>query len=344
MKHTDLSILVVGAGAIGGITAAILKRSGYDVEIVAKYEGYAEMITSSGLKITGAQGAFTQTMKAWKAASAEIGKKDIILLATKATDAMNAAREGLPFLKEDGLMVSLQNGICEDDLATVTGRDRMVGCVVAWGATMISQGNLFMSSTGEFIIGYLDKNSDERLENIAEVLSSIVPARTTGNIMGHLYSKLIINSCITLPGAISGLHVGEMLSKRKIRKIFIEIMKEALEVSVKMGIKVEKFGDRLDFYKVMEKEGLVADLKRHLLMRMIGFKYRKLRSSSLQSLERGKPTEVDYFNGYIARNALKYCIDVPVNTAIARMIHEIEAGKRKISYANFNDPVFDRFN
>ncbi|MGD0582063.1 MAG: ketopantoate reductase family protein [Bacteroidales bacterium] len=344
MNQKDLSILVVGAGAIGGITAAILKRSGYDVEIIAKYDDYAGLISSSGFHISGARGNFIQKMKAWSAPTAETGRKDIILLATKATDMMEAAREVVHLLKDDGLMVSLQNGICEDDLAKIAGRNRIVGCVVAWGATMISRGDLFMSSTGEFVIGYLDGNRDERLENISEILSSIVPVRITDNIMGHLYSKLIINSCITLPGAISGLHVGKMLSERKIRKIFIEIMREALAVSVKMGIKVEKFGKRLDFYRVVEKEGLIADLKRHLLMRIIGFRYRKLRSSSLQSLERGKPTEVDYFNGYIARNGSLHGVDTPVNTAIVKIIHEIEAGKRKISLTNFNDPVFDRFN
>lgn len=344
MKPNELSILVVGAGGIGGITAAILKRSGYDVEIIAKHKDYAEMIEKSGLNITGFGGTYTQKMKAWSIAGPEIGKKDLILHATKATDMIEAAKDILPLLKEDGLMVSLQNGICEDELAKIVGKDRIVGCVVAWGATMNGAGNLFMSSTGEFIIGYPDGRNDERLENISRILSSIVPVRITSNIMGHLYAKLIINSCITLPGAISGLHVGEMLKKKKIRKIFIEIMKEAVEVSVKMGIRVEKFGKNLDFYKVVKNEGLFADMKRHLLMRIIGFRYRKLRSSSLQSLERGKPTEVDYFNGYIARNAQLHGVDVPVNDAIVRLIHEIEAGKRKISLTNFNDPAFDRFN
>jgi len=341
---SEQSILVVGAGAIGGITAALLHREGYDVEIMAKYDDYAEMISTKGMNITGARGDFNCVMKAWGSSTEGMGKKDIIFLATKATDVIEITKQVLPFLKNDGLIVSLQNGICEDDIAKVTGRDRIVGCVVAWGGTMHSRGDLFMSSTGEFIIGYLDKKIDAKLENIAAILSVIVPVKCSDNIMGHLYAKMIINSCITIAGAISGLHVGEMLSRRKIRKIYIEIMKEGVAVSLAMGIKLEKFGKSLDFYKVIQKDGWYSDLKRHLLMRIIGFKYRKLRSSSLQSLERGKPTEVDFFNGYIARNGVALGIDVPVNSAIVKIIHEIEAGKRKVSLTNFNDPLFDRFN
>lgn len=342
MGSSDLSFLVVGAGAIGGITAALLKKAGYNVEIIAKYNDYADMISTTGLHITGARGNFTQSMKAWKSATDDIWEKDIILLATKATDMMEAANEVIHLLKDDGLMVSLQNGICEDDLATIAGRERIVGCVVAWGATMVSQGQLFMSSDGEFIIGYTDRKSDSRLSELGSVLSSIVPVKITDNIMGHLYSKLIINSCITPLGAICGMHLGEMLSKPRLRKIFIAIMSEAMQVADKMGIKVEPFGGKLDYYKVLEENGWIGNLKRHLLIRFLGFKYRKLKSSSLQSLERGKPTEIDYFNGYIAKNAKIHGIDVPVNSAIVRLIHEIESGSRPITPDNFNDPLFDR--
>jgi ketopantoate reductase len=73
-------------------------------------------------------------------------------------------------------------------------------------------------------------------------------------------------------------------------------------------------------------------------------KYRRLKSFSLQSLERRKLTEVDYFNGYIVNNGMKYCIDVPVNSAVTNMIHEIEMNRRAITVKNFNDQVFDRVN
>ena len=81
-------------------------------------------------------------------------EKDIILLATKATDMMDVALPVDSVLKKNGYLISMQNGICEDDLASVIGKNRIIGCVTGWGATMESKGKLKMTSTGDFIIGY----------------------------------------------------------------------------------------------------------------------------------------------------------------------------------------------
>ena len=344
MKSTDLSFLVLGAGAIGGITAALLRKNGYDVEILCHDEEYASLIAGKGLSVSGICGSFSVRIPAYSSASEIKGRKDIILHATKATDMSDALKDVLHVLKEGGKVVSLQNGICEDELASIAGRDKIIGCVTGWGATMESKGSLSMTSAGDYILGYPGKQPDDFLAILAEALSVIVPVRTTGNIMGHLYSKLVINSCITSLGAVCGLYLGDMLKIRKVRKIFIEIIREAVTVAAKMGIRIEVFGSRLDFRKFLNGKGFFSDLRRHALIRLIGFKYRRLKSSSLQSLERGKRTEIDYLNGYIVLNAMKYNLNVPVNSKVVDIIHEIESKKRKITPDNFNDEFFDRFN
>jgi 2-dehydropantoate 2-reductase len=343
MKTSELSFLVVGAGAIGGITAALLKKDGINVEIVCRQDDYASLISQKGIHVKGVCGSYTVTIPAYSSVSQLKEPKDIILLATKATDMIDAARSVKKFMKQNGYLVSLQNGICEDDLATVVGKERVIGCVTGWGATMESPGNLIMTSTGDFILGYPEKAPDEFLQSIAEILSSVVPAKTTGNIMGHLYSKLTINSCITSLGAICGLYLGKMLLIMKVRKIFIEIIREAVHVARAMKTKIEIFGGRMDFEKFINGEGIFSDLRRHLMLIIIGFKYRKLKSSSLQSLERAKKTEIDFLNGYIVKKGKDLGVSVPVNTIIVNMIHEIELGKREISENNFNDSFFDRF-
>jgi 2-dehydropantoate 2-reductase len=330
-----MRIAVVGAGAIGGITAAWVSRAGYETEVDCKHQEAVNHALSPGLHVFGVKGESTVPVKAVKNISELSGPKDLVLLAVKATEAVKAAEELRLTLPGDWALVSLQNGICEDALAEVLGRDRVIGCVVGWGATMYSPGELEMTSTGEFVIGNIDDVSDQRLPQIKEILENVVPTRVSDNILGELYSKLIINSCINSLGAMTGLYLGELLAIKRVRAIFIEIMREAMLVAEASNIRVEPGGGgKLDYYRFLEHPGRIAEFKRHLMIRIIGIKYRRLKSSSLQSLERGRKSEIDYLNGYICERGRQYGASTPLNAAVVAMIKEIEAGSRQISIEN----------
>ncbi len=341
MKETGVRIAVVGAGAIGGITAAFLAREGWDVEVVCKHEETTRAAKWKGLHIFGVKGDFTVPVKAVTDIGDLSESKDIILLATKATECVDAARRAARFMREDSALVSLQNGICEPALAEVVGADRVVGCVTAWGATMHGPAELEMTSGGEFVLGNIENRDRVRLEFLKDMLGVIVPTRVTDNIIGELYSKLIVNSCITSLGAVTGLELGRMLAVAQVRRIFLALMREMMETAAALNITVEPGGGgKLDYYRFLEKRGPLAELKRHLTVRIIGFKYRRLRSSSLQSLERGRKTEIDFLNGYVVEKARQLDVPVPLNEAVVRMIKEIEAGKRKIAPANLEEAPF----
>jgi len=343
MLSKQSKIAVIGAGGIGGITGALLAQAGYDVEMVCKHQEVVDLAKSSGMHITGMRGEHDVIMNAVKNINELSGTKDIIFHATKATDMIDAARELLPFLNKDSVVVSLQNGICEDALAAVLGRDRVIGCVVGWGATMHAPGNLEMTSKGEFVIGNIDHRTDERLPLIKDILSSVLPVKISENIIGYLYSKLIINSCITSLGAVCGLYLGEMLKKKNIRVIFIAIMREAMAVAGAMKIKVEPYRGILDYNMLVGRDNFIFNHAAHLMIKIVGMKFRLLKSSMLQSLERGRKTEIDFLNGYICENGRKYNVPTPVNDAIVKIIKEIEAGKREISLKNFEEEPFLKF-
>ncbi|MEA1886171.1 MAG: ketopantoate reductase family protein [Bacteroidota bacterium] len=343
MALEDKSILVVGAGSIGGITAAFLKNADCNVEIVCKYEDYRDLIVNEGLKVNGVKGTLTESMEAHISIKESGSKKDIILLAVKATDMAEAAEDLKSLLKKTSLVVSMQNGICEPELARIVGNDHIVGCIVGWGATMNKPGDLVMTSTGDFVIGYIDRTEDESLHDIASLLGKVMPVRISGNIMGHLYSKLIINSCITSVGALTGLVLGQMMQRRKARKLFIEIIREAIELAHVLQVRVEDYGNRLNYYRFIRGSNGFCEMRRHITLLLMGIKYRRLKSSSLQSLERGKLTEIDYLNGYIASNGREYGVPTPVNEAIVNMIHEIEDGKRKITVSNLDEDIFQKY-
>ena len=331
----DTKIVIVGAGAIGGITAAFIKKAGWDPMLVCKHRETAERSTSPGVHITGIRGDHTISLTAVESISDLSGHQDLIFLATKANDCLEAARALLPFLKPQSMVVSLQNGICEDALAGILGRQRVIGCVVGWGATNRGPAALEITSAGEFVIGNIDHKPDDRLGPIKKILDVVCPTRISDNIMGELYSKLIINACINSLGVIGGVKLGQLLASRKARGIFFELMHEAMAVAEAMQLEVAPAGGgKLDYYRLLKGKGMPAELKRYLTIRVIGFKYRRIKSSSLQSLERGRRTEIDYLNGYICEKGKALGVSTPLNPAVRAMVMEIENGQRPMSLDN----------
>lgn len=329
---------LIGAGAVGGITAAFMTDAGWNLTLVCKHKLTLDIAAGPGLHLRGSRGEHTIKVPSVLTIGDLTGTLDLVFLATKATDILQAAQDLLPLLHPNSMVVSLQNGICEEALAMVLGQERVIGCVVGYGATMHGPGELEMTSGGEFVIGSLEHRPDPRLEPLKTMMSSVVPTRVSTNIMGELYSKLIINSCITTMGGICGMTLGPMMAKKKIRRLFFDIMREAMAVAEKMGLKVEPAaGGKLDYYQYLAGEGLMDRFKRHLLLRIIGFKYRRLKSSTLQSLERGKEPETAYLNGYIVDKGRELGVATPVNQALLRMIEEIVLGERRISPQNLDE-------
>jgi len=236
----------------------------------------------------------------------------------------------------------MQNGICVEALAEVVGAERAVGCVVGWGSTLVAPGEIDVTSTGELAIGTLSGKSPEGtpegtpegMEVLREALDNVFPTEIAPDILSRLYSKLIVNSCIASIGALCGLRLGAMLARSDARALFIAVIREAIAVADATALCVPPYAGKLDYYRLLAGSGPIAELRRTIFLRAFGFKYRRLKSSSLQSLQRGQKTEIEYFNGYIERRGRAAGVPTPVNSGIAAIVREIEGGKRAISPAN----------
>lgn len=332
MKKAPI-IIIIGDGSIGGIVAALLQKSGYDVSIIAKNDARAKQLSEQGIEVTGVSGHITSKIPALGDITQLKRRPDYIFITTKAPDMPEVAKKIKPLLPDDCLVVSFQNGIVEEELAKIVGKDRTVGCVVGWGATRHPEGIFEMTSKGEFVIGYIHKPVDEQLNELAKILNHILPVETSDSILNHLYSKLIINACITTVGAICGLMMGKMLMQKTYRYLYLAIIREAIQVSDAMQLSVPKYAGKLDYYDLLKW----SPARQHLFLMAFGFKYRRLKSSSLQSLERGRKTEVNYFNGYISVKGKVYGVPTPVNDLCVDLVRDIEEGKRKISVENIKE-------
>ncbi len=332
----QLKIGIIGAGAIGGVTAAQMADKGYDIELVCKHKEIADIIKNDGIEVTGVVNKKIK-LNAVEKVSDFSGRKDIIMIVTKAYDMQQAARDALPFADENTLFVSMQNGICIDALAEIVGKERTVGCVIGFGGTMTAPAKLVKTSEGDFIIGMYDGCSSPLLPKLKDALETVSPVHITDKIYEELYSKLLVNSCITALGAICGLTLGKMLKIKKLRNLFIEIMREGMDVANALGIRVPPYANKIDYYKMTARKGGFSDFKRHLVIRVVGIKYKNLKSSSLQSLERGGKAEIGFFNGYIVSKGKELGIPTPVNDKIVAMVSEIENKSRPMTLDNFKE-------
>jgi 2-dehydropantoate 2-reductase len=266
------------------------------------------------------------------------GEYDAAYLLMKADSVVHAARRTITLLKPEGYVVTFQNGIVEDAVGEAIDEERVISGIIGWGGTMHAPGVYERTTGGTIHIGELDGSISERLKLLA------VACKTTGmsvimtpNIRGALWSKLAINCTITTIGALTGDTLGELVKDARIRKVFLRTYSEVVDTAEALGITLERIATNPSLLYLPRGANFVQTFIKDVLVRLVGRRYGKQKSSSLQSLQRGRKTEIDYLNGYVVQQAQKVDVPTPVNAALVTMIKEIEGGQRQIARANVDD-------
>ena len=335
MKKT----LLIGAGAIGGTLAVLMKESGYDVSLLLRNEVAKAKIEKEGFSLHGAKGEHTVHFDCYSSVEELKNEKfDIVIIATKYQVLSDVAKSILGNLKDDSLVVGMQNGILTEQLASVVGKERAVGVMIGFGATKNAVNDVTMTSLGEMYVGMLGGYHPGNLDYLKEMLCVVLPTQISDNILRQQYSKLIINSCINATAAITGLTLGKMVDDKRARTLYLAIAREAMRVAKKMGLDVPKYGKMLNYKMLMLADNAPYNACcRYVVWLVSKLKYASVKPSTLQSLEKGEITEIDIFNGYIAKLGKENGVETPVNTKLTAMIHEIERGERKITPDNLEE-------
>jgi 2-dehydropantoate 2-reductase len=328
---------VVGAGGIGGIVAGLLGETGQDVVAVTKNEAIADSLRGRGFQLRGdgPPRSVPGKVALGMAGPTDGDKFDYVILATQPPDVERAAEEALPFLADDGRMVCLQNGLCEDRVAKIVGKERVLGAVVAWGAAMPEPGVYDRTAQGGFTLGRMDGTHDGRMEPLARALECVGPVEITGNLQGKRWSKLAINCAISSLGTLGGDRLGALMPLRYVRRLALEIMTEVATVARSERVKLEKVAGTidLDWISLTEEDKVAAGspslVAKHGLLLAVGFRYRRMRSSMLSAIERGRTPAVDFLNGEIVHRAKAKNIPTPVNSLVQKMVWELAEKKRK---------------
>ena len=266
---------------------------------------------------------------------------DFAFLAVPPNKLQAAAESVAPYLggvAGQGYFVTLANGLPEERLAARFGAERIIGGIVGFGASMIAPGVVEQTSDGGLTLGRLDGAIDEATQRCAAFLQAADDdIEFTTNLRGARWSKLAINCAISSLGTIGGDRLGALMRHRFVRRLCLEVMTEAVQVAVALQVKLEKVAGTLDLeWMALDDDERMAPgspglLAKHTVLLAVGAKYRRLRSSMLQAIERGREPPVDWLNGEIVSRALALQVPVPVNLAVIDMVKAIGRKERTSS-------------
>lgn len=325
-----MEIALIGAGAIGTIIGANIARSTQYLYIVENWEETYQALLKTGLKVTGEGGTYSikENYTVVKSIQELPPNIDLVILVTKLDVAVGVVKELQSHLKSDFTLMTLTNGMLEEELMEFFDPFRILSCVISFAAKRLGPGYSDKTSIGEIVMGRIGGLKQERDDEILQIFSNIEPTSWSDDMLSHKYSKLIINSAITSLMVITGARLGEIFAQKYSKVMFLTILTESVKVAKAHNIKLKKLnGLSFDFLSITERQvhGLsIKFLIKKLILGYIGKKYKRLYASSLYSLSIGRKTEIDYLNGYISNKGKEVGVDTPMHDKILEVVHRIE--------------------
>jgi 2-dehydropantoate 2-reductase len=318
-----MRILIVGIGALGGTIATRALNTGMEVCLATRTEASAEILRS-GLKVSGVGGEASAVPPRVAVIEdyAPQEKFDLILLATKAHDALESAPALTPMLTPRGILLPIQNGAVAQMLADRLGSGQIIGGLSNLGATMVEPGVYEQRNAGYLLIGELEGGPSERVEYLAQALKGAIDVRTTANLRGAIWAKLLLNCSVTTIGAIVGRTMRQYMTLPGGREVFRRAYDEALTVAFATGTQPERM--IVDPIPPGWKERSTAGKDYDGWIDQVLGVYGDLKPSMLQDFERGRRTEIDFINGYVAQLGAGKALPVSMNAALTKMVHSIE--------------------
>ena len=321
-----MQILIVGIGALGGTIAARAICTGLPVRLAARNTDSADALRRSGLRVSG-MGEEVRT-DAVEVAAIEDYKKgsqfDLILLATKAQDALEVAPQVVHLLAPGGVILPIQNGGVAQVLADTLGEDKILGGFSNFGATMVEPGVYEQKNAGQLLIGELAGGVSERVERVARVLGRAIEVKVSSNLTGAIWSKLLINCSVTTLGALCSQTMRHYMETEPGKKVFRRTYEESLSVALAVGTRLERLA--VDPIPPGWASNLTTEEHYESWVEAIIAFYGDVKPSMLQDFERGRKTEIDFINGYVMTLGRACGVPVHMNAAITNLVHQIERG------------------
>jgi len=299
-------IAVVGAGAVGGYFGGMLARAGADVVLIGR-KPFADAINEQGLFLDTLHFQERVTVRA----STELSvcrDAEMVLFCVKTRDTIATARELAPFLATDTTVVSLQNGVENvDQIRAAAGVDPIAAAVYV-AVSVPQPGQIKHVGRGDLVIG----PANPRATGVADVFERAkIPCRISNEIAGELWTKLLWNCALNAVSALGRARYREIAGNGDARKLVRTIVDEFMAVARAAGVRLTGVAG--------EEAGFAGAMK--IATDMAG-----ACSSTAQDLQRGRLTEIDSLNGFIARRGAELGVATPVNQALFTLVKLREGG------------------
>ncbi len=328
-----MRMAIMGAGSLGTIIGALMTKNGYAVDLIDVNTDHVEALNKSGAKIVGLMD-LVQPVKALTP-DQMTGEYDLFLYLVKTTQNESALKYVSKHLKSDGIVLTMQNGIPEEAVAEVIGKERTVGCIVGWGATWMEPGVSKLTSTPDHMsydVGEMDGKDSERLDQIVKILSAAGQPEKSNNLIGIRWTKLTVNSAFSTMSAVVAGTYGDVLDSPKALTCAGHIWQESLAVARASEVTpelIQGFDIRmLDFQTQKERAE-----KLPIFHKLIG-PHRNIKTGMLFDIEAGRLPEIDTYNGIICKWGERAGVSTPVNDQVVEIVKGMSEGKYKVEPAN----------
>ena len=306
-------VAVVGAGAVGGYFGGMLARTGAPVVFIGR-PAFVDAVKKNGLYLDTLQ--FQERVHV--EASADLGAArgaEIVLFCVKTTDNSSTAKTLAPILAPNALVVSLQNGVDNVDQIHAAGIASVLPSVVYIAAAVPEPGRIKHGGRGDLVVG----PAGEATKRITDLfVPAGVPVRISENIHAELWTKFIANCALNAISALSRAKYGRIAADTETWRLVEGTIVEVLEVAKASGIHLGPMAEPQQAFALARK--IAAQIPEAL-------------SSTCQDLMRGKRTEIDSLNGFIAHRGAKLGIPTPMNHALWALIKIAEAAAESASAA-----------
>jgi 2-dehydropantoate 2-reductase len=333
-------IAFVGAGAIGGYIGANLTALGHDVTLIDAWPAHVEAMRREGMHLYGMTEAENRVVSVNAMhltdaqAMAKLKPIDIAFIAVKSYDTVWATRLIRQYLAPGGFVVSSQNCINEERIASVVGWGRTVGCVVGGGVgvELFEPGRVRRTirknpNVVSFHVGEPQGRITRRVEELAEVLGSIDTAHATDNLWGERWTKLCINGMRNGVSAATGLGGNARDSHDAVRRVCIRLGGESVRVGQAMGFKLGKIGALEPEKLALASEGDGGALEEIEALMLAGTNAAARsdlqRPSMAQDMAKGRRTEIEFMNGFIAEKGAEVGVPAPTHAMLTEVVKRV---------------------